>query len=157
VLHRPVELAPYLGNLGSEDRMDCEQASYGERMQTVRQLFGWTFGVSCAICIWYGTRLIVHAVERHKAVLSLRGMIICAFLPLMAAIYSKTCWAVSKRRNSVRVWGVVACLTFVFMPVSLLAFGSSRPIPVSIWVMLAIGLSGLICFLWRDDAAIPHW
>ena len=137
--------------------MGCEQTSYGDIMQTVRQLFGWIFGLSCAICVWYGTRLIVHAVERHKAVLSLRGVIICAFLPLMAAIYAKTFWAVSKRRSSMRGWGVVACLTFVIMPVSLVAFGSSRPVPVSIWVMLAIGLSGLICFLWRDDLAIPHY
>ena len=114
-------------------------------MNGIRKLMCWLFAISSVLCLWNAVRLIQHTMHRNDAFQSSRSFFIASFLPVLAIIYSLAWWTVLKDKRSAKSWGIVASLTFVFLPI-LGRLASSRSFPSSLWIMLGIGVLGLVAF-----------
>ncbi len=122
-------------------------------MNTIRKLLCWLFAISSLLCLWNALLLILRIVHRHYAFLPGRGALAIAFFPVLAIVFAAAWWTVWKRKPSARGWGIAACLTYVL--VSAWGIFSSRSVPVSLGVMLAVGVAGLFVLLWpvHDEAS----
>lgn len=70
-------------------------------------------------------------------------------MPVLAVIYSIAWWSIGAKKTSGRIWGIIASLTFILLPVwGMLYFSGS--IPGAVGVMLVIGIIGLVIFLKRQ-------
>src|SRR6185312_11269727 len=120
-------------------------------MNTIRKSISSLFALSAALCVWNGGRIIFFILRRHDAFQTTRSWIAALLMPLLVAIYSIAVWTIWTDRTSARLWGVLASLTFIALPVWSMLY-LSRPLPTALGVMLAIGIAGLVIFLKRQEA-----
>lgn len=128
-------------------------------MNTIRKLLCWLFAISSLLCVWNALKIILRLIHQHSTFLSPRILVIAAFFPVLAVLLAIAWWTVWKKKPSGRAWAVAACLTFVLLP--LWGIFSSRSVPFSLGVMLAIGVACLVILLWpveketsEDDASL---
>jgi len=106
----------------------------------------WLFGLTSLISICFAVRIILRVIYRCNSFLQLQIQIISAFFPVLAIIFGVAWWTVWKQKNSAKGWGIAASLIYVLLSLWEIVF-SKRPWN-SFLGTLAVGLVGLIVFLW---------
>jgi hypothetical protein len=115
-------------------------------MNVIRKLLCWLFAISSLLCLWNGFQLILRFAHRQYIASSLHNLLIASLFPALAILYAIAWWTVWKKRPSGRVWGAIACLTYVVLPIwNIIAF---RSLPLSLGVMLLVGILALVILLW---------
>lgn len=107
-----------------------------------------SFTVSSLLCLWMLSMTLPRAFHQYHGVLSLRSLLVPIFFLVLTFIYGMACWTVWKRKSSARVWGIIASLTYILIPLFAIWVGVhlSRPIRGCSVVMLLVGVTGLIVF-----------
>jgi len=119
-------------------------------MHNLRKFMSWIYAISSLRCLQIAFFRFLHTIRLHYAFLPLRNLLIPTEFSVLAIIYGLTWWAVFKGEPSARGWGITASLTYIFIPLwSIIYF--SRSVWGAFGVMLAIGIAGLVAFLWRDE------
>jgi hypothetical protein len=94
-----------------------------------------------------------HVRRRNQSSLFLRSASIAALFPVLAVIYGVAWWTIWKEKPYAKVWAIAASATYVLINLSLVHWLVS--VPSCVWVMSAVGVAGLVVFLWRDHDQIP--
>jgi peptidase M50-like protein len=116
-------------------------------MHTLRKYLGWVFAFTSLVCLQIVISSILHTTHRQSTDLALRGLLVeTAFLTALAVVFGVAWWTVWKGKPSARGWGIAASLTNIL--VSLPWVFISRDAWRDLWVILAIGVAGLVVF-WR--------
>jgi hypothetical protein len=118
-------------------------------MQDVRKFMAWTFAITSLLCLWYTPKLILHVIHLQSSLHLLRNLSIAALFPVLAAIYGVAWWTVWKEKPLANGWGVAASLTYILLNLWLILYVSG-PLPSCVWVVSALGVTGIVVFLWRD-------
>jgi hypothetical protein len=115
-------------------------------MVVIRKFLCWLFAISSLLCLWNGLLLILRFVHRQYIALSFHNLLIASLLPALTILYGIAWWTAWKKRPSGRVWGIIACLTYVLLPIwNLVAF---RSLSISLMIMLLVGILALVILLW---------
>jgi predicted permease len=128
------------------------QEQRGRIVQDLRKFLGWVFAISSLLCLWHAPRLMFDVI-RNQSSLFLRSASIAALFPVLAVIYGVALWTIWKEKPYAKVWAIAASATYVLINLSLVHWLVS--VPSCVWVMSAVGVAGLVVFLWRDHDQIP--
>jgi hypothetical protein len=129
-------------------------------MRGVRKLIAWTFAFVCFVCLWIGVRDIGRA-YRHIAVVpfvltNLRVLVVPVVFSALAALFGTAWWTEWKERPSATRWGIAASLVNILLPLGHIVFFSRGNWNRGVTV-LAVGVVGIVAFLWpRDTDAGPE-
>lgn len=119
-------------------------------MHTLRKYLPWVFAFTSLVCLQIEVSSILGTIHRQSTFLPLRGLLAeTAFLTVLAVVFGIAWWTVWKGKPSARSWGIAASLTNIL--VSLPWVFVSRDAWRHIWVLLAIGVAGLIAFSRRYE------
>jgi ABC-type proline/glycine betaine transport system permease subunit len=115
-------------------------------MNLIKKFLSWVFAVSALLCIWNALKIIFHMIHRHYGFFTARNLLLASLFPVLVIILAMAWWTVWKRRPSGKGWGIAASLTYVLLPVW--SIHSSRSLALSLGAMLALGVIGLVVFIW---------
>ena len=116
----------------------------------------WTFAISSLVGL--GVTLLSVCMVYQRALLNPLFLLVPGVLSMQAAIFAVAWWTIRKRKPSARVWGVAASLTYI-LPTLFIIFWKihrSRAIRDCTWIMLAIGVVGVVAFLRSDMQHEPN-
>ena len=123
--------------------------------QIYRKIMCWIFAIIAVVCLWivlYHITYIIRYYYTHLSLLmhfSLRILIVPVLFALLAYIFGMAWWTVWKDKTSAKSWGIVASLINIL--VMLRPFiRHSHSLSGRQWELLAIGIAGLIAFMWPD-------
>ena len=123
------------------------QMLFGFNIRILRYFIGGIFAIVSVICLWLGSAVILHVVDRHSYTLfPFRSLLVGAILPTMAFVNGTAGWKIWMHRPLANRWGIAASiLQFVFPIWEMLV--RSRPIWSCHLEVLAVGVIGMIVFL----------
>jgi hypothetical protein len=123
---------------------------FGISMNELRKFMGWLFALTSLISIWCACKITLHIIHRHSyTIFSLRNQFISAFFPVLAVIFGVAWWTTVKEKQSAKGWGIAASLIFVSLSLWEIVF--SKGMWSSFGVMLAVGITGIILFVWPRE------
>jgi hypothetical protein len=117
----------------------------------------WGFAATSLVCLLITLLSFLRLIHPHDASLSVHSLLIPGVLSVLTMIYGVAWWTFWKRKSSATAWAIAASLTNILLP--LLTIWSSvhfsRSVRGCSGFMLAIGVSGFITFLRRDEHQDP--
>jgi hypothetical protein len=125
-------------------------------MYKFRKYLSLIFAATCLISLQLDFRRIFRTVHRYNEYFSIRGLSITALYTFLAIIYGMAWWTVWNGKPSGRGLGIAASV--IYIPVSLWGIiFFAQPIWGFEGVVLAVGIAGLVAFLWSGGrvAQIP--
>jgi len=106
------------------------------------------FVVSFLLCLWMVPLSIMSEFHRYHDFLTLPGLLAPTLFSVQAAVYGMAFWTLWKQKPSAKLWGMVASLTYIVLP--LLTIWSkihfSRSIRGCSMAVLVVGVAGLVVF-----------
>ena len=123
-------------------------------MDMIKKFLSWVFAVSALLCLWNALKILLRMIYRHFGFFAPRHLLAASFFPVLAIILAMAWWTVWRKRPSGKGWGTAASLTYVLLPAW--AIYSSRSLALSLGAMLALGVIGLIVFLWPAGNPTPE-
>lgn len=127
----------------------CRNRGTVSTMRLLRSFLCWNFALCSAICIWFALWLTVGAIQRHGTTLPLSVWLLNGVLPVEAAVLAAAWWFIWQKRSSAKVWGIAASLMFILNAVWFYA----RTARIQ-WVLLVVGVTGLVAFVQHDEEMI---
>jgi hypothetical protein len=119
----------------------------------VRKFFSWLFGISSLMCVSIALGSILRIVHRNFSGLPFRALLVSMLFSIMATLFAIACVTGWRGQAVSKGWGLAASMTYILLPI-LSTIHSSRPFWGSFWLMLAIGIAGLIAFSWPYELPI---
>ena len=115
-----------------------------------RKIMCWFFAFVAVVCLWIVLIHISNTIRYyHSLHHPLLGMIVPTVFLLLATIFGMAWWTVWKDKTSAKIWGITACLINIL--VTLMTYiRHSRSLSSRQWELFAVGIVGLIAFLWPD-------
>ena len=120
----------------------------------IKKFLSWVFAVSALLCIWNGLKIILRMINRHYGFSAPRHLLLASVFPILTIIWAVAWWTVWRRKPSGKGWGIVASLTYVLLPVWTIY--SSHSLAFSLGAMLALGVIGLVVFIWPAGKPTPE-
>jgi hypothetical protein len=128
------------------------QTMLGINIRVLRLFMGGAFAIASLICILMAVWIIERTfqIQLNKAFSHPLALLLDAIFPLMATVYGVAAWTTWKEEPSARFWGIAASILQILLPVRQIFF-RSRPIWSCHGFVLAVGILGLIVFLWPSQ------
>jgi hypothetical protein len=122
---------------------------FGIDLRVLRLYMGGVFAIAGLICSCLALWLIHRAfeIEQFRAFSHPRVLLLSAIFPIMAIIYLVASWKIWRERPLAKGWGIVASILLILLPLRQAAL-RSQPVWSCHGIMLALGIVGLIVFLW---------
>jgi TPR repeat protein len=120
-------------------------------MRALRQSLAWIFAVACLVCLWICITDILTMLPRYGAVPSSRSLYTPIWLSVSAVIFGMAWLTASREKPSGRWWSIAASL-MIILPALVPVFYAKYAVRGHFFVVLAIGVAGLIAFSPRYDA-----
>lgn len=123
-------------------------------MHTLRKYLSWVFAFTSLVCLQVALSSILHTIHpsirhtvpRHYTLLLF--LLVPTLFTILAAVSGVAWWTVWKGRPSARGWGIAASLINILLPLPIIYL--SRTVR-DIWMVLAIGVAGLVAFSRRYE------
>ena len=135
-------------------------------MHKLRGFLAWVFAFTALVCLRIAFTTTLQTIHGHYNLLVLRNLLVLlapAMNAVQCLVFGAAWWTIWKGRPSARRWGIAASLIYVLIFCSLAYFlylsrsgwSEFRLFLSMFWVILAIGIAGLIAFLRRYKQAEP--
>jgi len=128
-------------------------------MHTLRKYLSWVFAFTSLVCLQIALSSILHTIHpsilhtNHRHYTLLLFLLVPTLFTILAVIFGVAWWTVWKGKPSARGWGIAASLINIL--VSLPWVFISRSAWRHIWVLLAVGVAGLVAFARRYEQPNP--
>jgi hypothetical protein len=130
-------------------------------LHKLRGFLAWVFGFTALVCAQIAFSTTLQTIHRHYELSPFRTLLV-VLVPTMStiecAVFGAAWWYIWRRRPSGRIWGICASLIYIKTSavIAYLAYRSQSGWNDSgFWVILAIGIAGLIAFLRPFQQAPP--
>jgi len=117
-------------------------------MHTLRKNLSWVFAFISLVCLQISVSSILATTHRHHSLPLFRYLLVPFTFTMMAAVHGGAWWTIWKNKPSARFWGLAASLINLLLSVGLIYLSRS---PRGLWLVLALGIAGLIAFWRRYD------
>jgi hypothetical protein len=111
-----------------------------------RAIVSWCFCWLFMVLLGVTAKIVLNLIH-HQA--SPRTLPLAAILLIASLVFGRAWWTVWKRRNSARVWGIVASLLSLLAALPMLFFGVPvfwKTLTSFFWPSTVLGIVGLIVF-----------
>jgi hypothetical protein len=119
-------------------------------MHGVRKIIVWIFAFNAIVCFFIASRHIADRFHVSLSLHSLRPFVVPVVFSFLAIVFGMAWWTTWRERPFARAWGTVASLINFVIPLLRLIFFSR-----SNWngaaIVIAVGIAGLIAFLWPNE------
>ncbi|MGO9337393.1 MAG: hypothetical protein ACLPY1_07795 [Terracidiphilus sp.] len=125
----------------------------GLNLRILRFYIGGVFAIAFLICVFMAFWIIQRTFrfQTEYAFPHPRVFLIDAIFPAMAVIYALAFWTIWKEMPSARRWGIAASILQILTPLwHIIRFPQS--VHSYTFLMLTIGIAGLVVFSMRDKA-----
>jgi Peptidase family M50 len=135
-------------------------------LHKLRGFLAWVFAFTALVCVRIAFTTTLQTIHGHYNLLVLRNLLVLlapAMNAVQCLVFGAAWWTIWKGRPSARRWGIAGSLIYVLLFCSLAYFqylsrsgwSEFRLFVSMFWVILAIGIAGLIAFLRPFQQAPP--
>jgi len=121
-------------------------------MHTLRKYLSWVFAFTSLVCLQISASSILATIQRHHSLLLFRYLLVPLTFTVLATVHGAAWWTIWKNKPSARFWGLAASLINLLLSGGLIYLSRS---PRGLWLILALGITGLIAFWRRYEPPAP--
>jgi hypothetical protein len=125
--------------------LDFHSRKGGPAVHTLRKYLCWIFGFSSLVCLQLAISSLLSLHHRRHGSFLLLNLLVPTLFTAQAAVFGVAWWTVWRGKPSARGWGITASVINVLLPLPIIYLSRSLR---GIWLILAIGVAGLVAF-WR--------
>jgi hypothetical protein len=124
--------------------------------QIYRKIMSWVFAFISVVCLWIALLCIITTIRYYRLILPETGLAVPAIFLVLATFFGVAWWTVWEEKPSAKKWGIAASLiNNLVMLCEIIRHSRSSWSRAGVLlsragVLLAIGIVGLIAFLWPD-------